>query len=161
MWLCVVLSSLGVALCGHVDKLVYVSTCVRVGYNVVWVLGWSGGYIVILQMLQIFTMLSACLTAPCINELTKTVEDQQKAQANVNSVLLLEVANINLTKLLDFDAHIKKQAAEIASLVKHYNFLYNYATTLYYTKQAGLNTTSTFYTIPQTLNLNDNWIAAF
>ena len=62
MWLCAVLSSLGVALCGCVDELVWVSTCVRAGYNVVWVLGWSGGYIIILQMLQIFTMLSACST---------------------------------------------------------------------------------------------------
>ena len=43
-----------------------------------------------------------------INELTKTVKDQQKAQADINSVLLSEVANVNLTKLLDFDAHIMK-----------------------------------------------------
>ena len=68
MWLCVVLSSLSVALCGHVDKLVCVSTCMRVGYNVVWVLGWSGDYIIILQMLQIFTMLSACSTVHVVDQ---------------------------------------------------------------------------------------------
>ena len=85
-------------MCGRVDKLVCMSTCVRVGYNVVWVLGWSGGYIIVLQMLQIFTMLSACSTTCWQTNLLSLLKRFVVHSSNVLRVFQLLVYTYQLSK---------------------------------------------------------------
>ena len=76
--------------------------------------------------------------APCTDELAKTTEALQTAQADVNSVILSEISNRKLTNIPNFHARIKRQPDDIVTLVEHYDLLSNYAASLYYAKQAGI-----------------------
>ena len=90
-----------------------------------------------------------------IDKLVKTIRAPQKAQADVNSVILSEISNVKLTNLRNFNARIKRQSDDIVTPIGHYDLLNNYVASPYYAKQAGTNHPRTFYTVPQSLNIND------
>ena len=100
---------------------------------------------------------------PRLDDLARTIADQRKEQADMNSVLLSEVSNLKLTLSPTIESRLKQHKFEINSLAQCINQYYTYITSLLYQPQSGTQQTKTpnIYTPEPTVLPASSMISAY
>jgi len=90
---------------------------------------------------------------PRLEELSKILNEHQKAYGDTNSIVLLEIAMFRNTTAPELKVQIKNNTLEIVNLQQSYQQLYMFVTSLLYSVQASRYNTCNNY--PNYFSINN------